>query len=114
MMPESYPQSDHHAQQQQIKYDPPSTSSHEPYQGTTQPNNDSPFSAQNIGRSSVSTYSHPEQDIDIAEGKREFLTTQEETLFMQVFVEEVGLWMDSMDPMKHVSAHTFVDSCDSC
>jgi hypothetical protein len=24
-------------------------------------------------------------------------------LFMQVFVEEVGLWMDSMDPMKHVS-----------
>ena len=33
---------------------------------------------------------------------------------MQVFVEEVGLWMDSMDPMKHVSAHTFVDSCDSC
>ena len=40
--------------------------------------------------------------MDLNEGKREFLTTQEETLFMQVFVEEVGLWMDSMDPMKHV------------
>jgi len=34
---------------------------------------------------------------------RDVLNTAEETLFMQVFVEEVGLWMDSMDPMKHVS-----------
>ncbi|KAF2275557.1 uncharacterized protein EI97DRAFT_64083 [Westerdykella ornata] len=34
---------------------------------------------------------------------RDFLDTQEEVLFMQVFVEEVGLWMDSMDPMKHFS-----------
>ncbi|OQO09325.1 hypothetical protein B0A48_04723 [Cryoendolithus antarcticus] len=35
--------------------------------------------------------------------KREFLNTSEETLFMQVFVEEVGLWMDSMDALKHFS-----------
>lgn len=35
--------------------------------------------------------------------QRDFLNTAEETLFMQVFVEEVGLWMDSMDPMKHFS-----------
>lgn len=34
---------------------------------------------------------------------KEILNTQEETLYMQVFVEEVGLWMDSMDSMKHVS-----------
>ncbi|KAF2265841.1 hypothetical protein CC78DRAFT_460546 [Lojkania enalia] len=34
---------------------------------------------------------------------KEYLDTQEEVLFMQVFVEEVGLWMDSMDPMKHFS-----------
>jgi chemotaxis protein histidine kinase CheA len=34
---------------------------------------------------------------------RDILNTAEETLFMQVFVEEVGLWMDSMDSMKHVS-----------
>ena len=31
------------------------------------------------------------------------LVSAEETLFMQVFVEEVGLWMDSMDSHKHVS-----------
>ena len=34
---------------------------------------------------------------------RDYLDSAEETLFMQVFVEEVGLWMDSMDPHKHVS-----------
>ena len=34
---------------------------------------------------------------------RESLSTAEETIFMQVFVEEVGVWMDSMDPMKHFS-----------
>ena len=35
--------------------------------------------------------------------RKDFLNTQDETLFMQVFVEEVGLWMDSMDPQKHFS-----------
>lgn len=35
---------------------------------------------------------------------RDILNTQEETLYMQVFVEEVGIWMDSMDSMKHVSS----------
>lgn len=32
-----------------------------------------------------------------------YLTSPEEVLFMQVFVEEVGLWMDSMDGQKHFS-----------
>ncbi|EZF32236.1 hypothetical protein H109_06763 [Trichophyton interdigitale MR816] len=32
---------------------------------------------------------------------RACLNTPEEVLLMQVFVEEVGLWMDSMDAMKH-------------
>lgn len=35
---------------------------------------------------------------------KEILNSQDETLFMQVFVEEVGAWMDSMDSMKHVGA----------
>jgi len=52
-------------------------------------------------RGSIS-YSHHEQESDPSEEKREYLNTQEEVLFMQVFVEEVGIWMDSMDPMKHV------------
>lgn len=34
---------------------------------------------------------------------RSCITTPEEVLLMQVFVEEVALWMDSMDANKHVS-----------
>lgn len=33
---------------------------------------------------------------------RTLFGNQEKTLFMQVFVEEVGLWMDSLDSSKHV------------
>lgn len=33
----------------------------------------------------------------------DYLNNQEEVLYMQIFVEEVGLWMDSMDPKKHFS-----------
>lgn len=40
----------------------------------------------------------------------DFLVDQEEVLFMQVFVEEVGIWMDSMDAKKHVSAHSLTSS----
>ena len=40
---------------------------------------------------------------------RELLTTQEETLYMQVFVEEVAVWMDSMDSMKHASRDSPLD-----
>jgi hypothetical protein len=32
-----------------------------------------------------------------------FMDSPDEVLYMQVFVEEVGLWMDSMDPEKHFS-----------
>lgn len=43
------------------------------------------------------------QPQDEQSGPRDLLNTAEETLYMQVFVEEVGAWMDSMDSMKHVS-----------
>jgi hypothetical protein len=36
---------------------------------------------------------------------RVYINNPEEVLLMQVFVEEVGLWMDSMDANKHVSCH---------
>ncbi|KAI0198103.1 hypothetical protein F4808DRAFT_268155 [Astrocystis sublimbata] len=36
-------------------------------------------------------------------GERGFLDTPEEMHFMQVFVSEVGLWMDSLDKEKHFS-----------
>ncbi|KAI1360835.1 hypothetical protein F5Y08DRAFT_331258 [Xylaria arbuscula] len=36
-------------------------------------------------------------------GEREYLNSPEELHFMQVFVSEVGLWMDSLDHQKHFS-----------
>ena len=61
--------------------------------------NESPYSS-GLGRNSSMSSYHEQA---LSDEKREFLTGPDETLFMQVFVEEVGLWMDSMDPMKHVS-----------
>lgn len=49
------------------------------------------------------SYNQVEQTLTPPTEPRSFLNTSEEVLFMQVFVEEVGLWMDSMDPMKHFS-----------
>jgi hypothetical protein len=49
------------------------------------------------------SYQPAQQHIASSEEARDYLTSPQETLFMQVFVEEVGLWMDSMDPHKHVS-----------
>ncbi|KAI3320154.1 hypothetical protein HD806DRAFT_248666 [Xylariaceae sp. AK1471] len=36
-------------------------------------------------------------------GEREYLSSPEELYFMQVFISEVGLWMDSLDKDKHFS-----------
>ena len=49
------------------------------------------------------SYSNPDQMLAQSTNNRQFLDNPEEVLFMQVFVEEVGLWMDSMDSMKHFS-----------
>ena len=62
----------------------------------------STYSAHTIASQAQSTYSNPEHSIIPANEARDFMNNSEEVLFMQVFVEEVGLWMDSMDPHKHV------------
>lgn len=49
------------------------------------------------------TPSNQEQDLRDSD-EPDYLVDQKEVLFMQVFVEEVGLWMDSMDAKKHVGA----------
>ncbi|KIH92293.1 c6 zinc finger domain containing protein [Sporothrix brasiliensis 5110] len=36
-------------------------------------------------------------------GEREYLNSPDEVLYMQVFVDEVGVWMDSLDRDKHFS-----------
>ena len=62
---------------------------------------DSTFSTHTLG--GVSSYSNGDQSLSSTGEAREALTDPQELLFMQVFVEEVGIWMDSLDGDKHVS-----------
>lgn len=64
---------------------------------------ESTFSSQTIAQPAHNSYSHSEQTLSPPTEPRPCINSPEELLFMQVFVEEVGLWMDSMDPYKHVS-----------
>lgn len=70
-------------------------------------NSDSTFSSHTIGANPVSSYNNSKQTLTPPTETRETLTDPEELLFMQVFVEEVGIWMDSMDPYKHVGGSHF-------
>ena len=64
---------------------------------------DSTFSSHTLG--GVSSYSNGDQSLTSTSETRDTLTDPQELLYMQVFVEEVGIWMDSMDPFKHVRHH---------
>ena len=63
---------------------------------------DSTFSSNTLG--AVSSFTNGDQTLTAANERRESLTDPQELLLMQVFVEEVGIWMDSMDVFKHVCA----------
>lgn len=84
-----------------IEQMPNQTLDHHQRHGST--NSDSTFSSHTIGATSGSSYGNAKQTLTPPSETRETLTDPEELLFMQVFVEEVGIWMDSMDPYKHVS-----------
>ncbi|KAK6579697.1 hypothetical protein PZA11_007933 [Diplocarpon coronariae] len=55
------------------------------------------------GTAPPSTAAGPPEPPSPLPAPRKVLTSPEEVLFMQVFVEEVGLWMDSLDSEKHFS-----------
>lgn len=61
---------------------------------------DSSYRAQ---QPSTTSYSNTDGVLKSPNETRDYLRNQEEVLFMQVFVEEVGLWMDSMDDSKTFS-----------
>ncbi|KKZ63669.1 hypothetical protein EMCG_02037 [[Emmonsia] crescens] len=50
-----------------------------------------------------SPFNSPKSNLVPSGNVKPCLESAEEVLLMQVFVEEVGLWMDSMDSMKHFS-----------
>lgn len=66
-------------------------------------NTDSTFTSQSLPPPPMSNYDSTKQTLTPPSEDRGPLDSPEELLFMQVFVEEVGLWMDSLDPYKHVS-----------
>ena len=66
---------------------------------------DTTFASNGMGDSTM-TYTNGDQSVTPPGDSREILTNPEELLFMQVFVEEVAIWMDSMDPYKHVGTCT--------
>ncbi|CAK3993052.1 Adhesion and hyphal regulator 1 [Lecanosticta acicola] len=111
MMPEQYsnqnpaPHLQNNMFDPQPKSDPLQYHQHQPSQppphSSSTQHSHYPDNGMNAG--SVASFNPPDTDLDHETGKKEFLDSQEETLFMQVFVEEVGLWMDSMDPSKHFS-----------
>ena len=62
---------------------------------------ESGFANNGMGTASI-TYVNGEQTLTPPGETREILNNADELLYMQVFVEEVAIWMDSMDPYKHV------------
>ena len=107
MMPEAYPSHqpemgnmfDQHPRQATHPYH-----AHTPQQTGVNPQY-SGSGTSTIHPGSVGSYNHsagelaPRCDVD----KKDYVTDPDETLFIQVFVEEVGVWMDSMDVQKHFS-----------
>ena len=78
--------------------------SHDPnVDGHGSVSSDSTFTSTTLNPPSHASYPDPQQTLTPPSETRGPLNNAEELLFMQVFVEEVGLWMDSMDPYKHVS-----------
>lgn len=68
----------------------------------------SPHSSHVMYTPSQASFAESEQNLPPPGELQDCLTSSEETLFVQVFVEEVGLWMDSMDPYKHVCDPIFL------
>lgn len=84
----------------------------DPHQRHGSTTSDSTFSSHTLGAPSVSSYTNGDQTLTPPSDTRETLTDPEELLFMQVFIEEVGIWMDSMDPYKHVRRSHIISSHD--
>lgn len=95
ILPESYPEEQH-----SLVYEHHREPTHHYAHSHSHSHTESNYSATLPPQSA---YGGAEQSATPSEAARDYLDSQEEVLFMQVFVEEVGLWMDSMDPLKHFS-----------
>lgn len=74
------------------------------YHHHTGSHSDSGYGSSYMPVTSSSSYANTEPPQTPAKEAKRLLTSRDEVLYIQIFVEEVGLWMDSMDPNKHVSS----------
>lgn len=100
----------HHNQGGNAGYDDSSPDMREQHHHQHTHSNADSYSSLTLHAPSQGSYASSEQTLQGQDTLPDYLTSPEETLFMQVFVEEVGLWMDSMDPHKHVSFRSW--SCE--
>jgi hypothetical protein len=63
---------------------------------------ESTFSGSNMPTTAGTSYGTSEHQLPAIGEIRDYIRDPNEVLYMQVFVEEVGIWMDSMDSVKHV------------
>ena len=110
IMPESYPDPSQQPSMgnmfdPQYKQDMPNDQLHPPSGSTVDSRRSGASNQSSLGPGSVGSYGGGQTEFmqNPDSERKEYLDNQEDTLFMQVFVEEVGLWMDSMDPHKHFS-----------
>lgn len=68
----------------------------------TNSHSESTYSGSNIPTTAGTSYGSAEHQLVTSADGRDYVRDPNEVLYMQVFVEEVGLWMDSMDGDKHV------------
>ncbi|KAF2103573.1 hypothetical protein NA57DRAFT_32234 [Rhizodiscina lignyota] len=78
----------------------PHDSRRDSYHQHTSSHSDSGYTSSQLANAS---YSNPEQPQTPYKEIKSYLNTPDEVLYIQIFIEEVGLWMDSMDPHKHFS-----------
>jgi hypothetical protein len=63
---------------------------------------ESTYSGSNMPTTAGTSYGTSEHQMPASGEIRDYIRDPSEVLYMQVFVEEVGVWMDSMDSIKHV------------
>jgi hypothetical protein len=68
----------------------------------THSHSESTYSGSNIPTTAGTSYGSAEQQLVTSAEGRDYVRDPNEVLYMQVFIEEVGLWMDSGDAEKHV------------
>lgn len=82
---------------------PQQTSTHQPHDAQPDTLPTPPSEKSQIRRGAEYGIISLDNDLGDNSGEKEYLSSPDEIMYMQVFMEEVGIWMDSLDKNKHFS-----------